>query len=82
MHINGWQRLWVFASVVWAVAILAVSGILQSDGGPAVPSADMVLFIVRLWLVPVATVYGLGSGLSWVRRGFRSEPKRPVIIEG
>ena len=75
MRINGWQRLWLLASILWAVVLLAVSGTLQSDGDPAVPSADMVLFVVRLWIVPVAAVYALGFGLSWVGRGFHSEPK-------
>jgi hypothetical protein len=46
MHINGWQRLWLLASILWAVVILALSGILQSDH--AVSSAHMVLFVVRL----------------------------------
>jgi hypothetical protein len=75
MHINGWQRLWLLASIVWAVVILAVSGILQSDGDHAVPSANMVLFVVRLWIVPVAAVYGFGVGVAWVGRGFRVDTK-------
>ena len=75
MHINGWQRLWLLASILWAAVILALSGILQSDGVPAVPSADVVLFVVRLWIVPVAAVYALGFGLAWVGRGFHIEPK-------
>jgi hypothetical protein len=73
MHINGWQRLWMLASVLWAVVILALSGILQSDH--ADPSAHMVLFVVRLWIVPVAAVYALGLGLAWVGRGFQVESK-------
>jgi len=75
MHINGWQRLWLLASILWAVAILALAGILQSDGDHAVPSANMVLFLVRLWIVPVAAVYGFGLGLAWVGRGFQVESK-------
>lgn len=75
MHINGWHRLWLLASILWAVGILALAGILQSDGGHAVPSANMVLFVVRLWIVPVAAVYGFGLGLAWVRRGFQVESK-------
>ena len=73
--LNGWQRLWLLASIVWAVVILVLAGILQSDGDQAVPSANGILFVVRLWIVPVAAVYGFGLGLAWVRRGFPVESK-------
>ena len=71
MTLNGWQRLWLLASILWAVVLLALAGILQSDG----PSANEALFVVRLWIVPVVAVYGFGLGLAWVRRGFRVESK-------
>jgi hypothetical protein len=73
MHINGWQRLWLLASILWAAAILSLAGILRSDGDHPVPSVNMVLFVVRLWIVPVAAAYGFGLGLAWVRRGFQVE---------
>ena len=75
MRINGWQRLWLLTSILWAVVILALAGILQSDGDLAVPSAKEALLVVRLWIVPVAAVYGFGLGLAWVRRGFQVESK-------
>jgi hypothetical protein len=75
MRINGWQRLWLLASILWAVVILLLAGILQSDGDQTVPSANVALFLVRLWIVPVASVYGFGLGLAWVRRGFQVESK-------
>ena len=75
MHINGWQRLWLLASILWAVVILVLAGILQSDGDHAVPSTNTILFLVRLWIVPVAAVYGFGLGLAWVGRGFQVESK-------
>ena len=74
MRINGWQRLWLLASILWAVVILVLAGILQSDGDQTVPSANVAL-LVRLWIVPVAAVYGFGLGLAWVRRGFQVESK-------
>ena len=73
MPINGWQRLWLLASILWAVVILVLAGILRSDGDLTVPSANVVLFVVRLWIVPVSAVYGLGLGLAWVRRRFQAE---------
>ena len=72
MRINGWQRLWLLASLLWAVVILALAGILQSGGDQTVPSG-VALLMVRLWFVPVAAVYGFGLGLAWVRRGFQVE---------
>ena len=75
MRINGWQRLWLLASILWAVVILALAGILQSDGDQTVPSANAALFVARLWIVPVAAVYGLGIGLAWVGRGFQVESR-------
>jgi len=75
MRINGWQRLWLVASTLWAVVILLLAGIIQSDGDQTVPSANEALFAVRLWIVPVAAVYVFGLGLAWVRRGFQLEAK-------
>lgn len=79
MHINGWQRLWLLASIVWAVVVLSLAGFFQSDGDRAATSADMVLFVVRLWVVPVAAVYAFGVGLAWVRSGFAMESKSPHL---
>ena len=75
MRINGWLRLWLVASILWAVVILLLAGILQSDGDQTVPSANVALFVVRLWIVPVAAVYGFGLSLAWVRRGFQVASK-------
>jgi hypothetical protein len=75
MRINGWQRLWLVASIVWAVVILLLAGILQSGGDQTVPSANEALFLVRLWILPVAAVYVFGLGLAWIRRGFQLESK-------
>jgi hypothetical protein len=81
MHINGWQRLWLLGSICWAVAILPLAGIFQSGGDQVVPSAKMVLFLVRLWIVPVAAVYAFGLGLAWVMRGFQAEAKLPQTLK-
>ena len=78
MRINGWHRLWLLASLLWAVVILALAGILQSGGDRTVPSANEALLVVRLWFVPVAAVYAFGLGLVWVRRGFKSNQSSPL----
>ena len=70
--LNGWQRIWLLASILWAVVILLLAGILRPDRDQTVQG---VLFVVRLWIVPVVAVYGFGLGLAWVRRGFQVESK-------
>jgi len=75
MRINGWQRLWLVASILWAVVVLLLAGILQSNGNQTVPSANGALFVARLWIMAVAAVYVFGLGLAWVRRGFQLESK-------
>jgi hypothetical protein len=68
--LNGWQRLWLVASILWAVVVLALAW--TPDRGWTMQSAQ---FVVRLWIVPVAALYGLGLSLGWVRRGFQVEAK-------
>jgi hypothetical protein len=68
--LTGWQRLWVLASILWAVVILAAAG--MPARGWTMQSA---LFAVRLWIVPVTAVYVFGLGLAWVIRGFQAEAK-------
>jgi hypothetical protein len=75
MHFNGWQRLWILASTLWAVVVLALAGFFQFNVDQAVPNATMIVFLVRLWIVPVVAVYAFGLGLAWVRRGFQVESK-------
>ena len=72
--LNGWQRLWLLTSILWAVVILWLTGILQPDRDQTVQS---VLFALRLWMTPVVAVYGFGLGLGWVRRGFRIGSEKP-----
>ena len=69
--LNGWQRIWLLASILWAVVILALAG--MPDRGWTLHSS---MFVVRLWIVPVVAVYALGLGLAWVMRGFATT--RPV----
>jgi hypothetical protein len=74
-RINGWQRMWVLASALWAVALLVLGGRFQPNGAQAVPDLNTSLFAWRLWIMPVAAMYGLGFGIAWVRRGFQIEAK-------
>jgi len=75
MHFNGWQRVWLLGSILWAVVSLALTGRFQSDSDQIAPSMNMVLFALRLWIVPVVAAYAFGHGLVWVRRGFQVASK-------
>ena len=75
MRINGWQRVWLLASILWTVVILALAGRFQHNGEQVVQSANMVLVALRIWIVPVGAAYALGLGLAWVCRGFQVESK-------
>ena len=68
--LNGWQRLWLLTSMFWTVVMLALAG--MPDRGWTMQSA---LFVVRLWIVPLAAVYVFGLGIAWVMRGFQAEAK-------
>jgi hypothetical protein len=71
--LNGWRRLWLVASILWAAVILALAGrFLPSDSGWTMQSA---LVVVRLWIAPVATIYAFGLILAWVMRGFQAAAK-------
>jgi hypothetical protein len=67
--LNGWQRLWLLVSILWAFVILALAGRFLPDSGW---STQTGLFVGRLWIVPVAAIYGIGLGLAWVIRGFKA----------
>jgi hypothetical protein len=66
--LNGWQRLWLLASILWAAVVLALGA--MPDHGWTMQSAFVV---VRLWIVPVTAVYAFGLSFVWVMRGFRVE---------
>jgi hypothetical protein len=57
------------------VVVLVLAGRFQPNGAQAVPEVNMTLFALRLWITPVAAIYGLGLGFAWVRRGFQVEAK-------
>jgi hypothetical protein len=68
--LNGWQRLWLLASILWAVVILALAG--MPDRGWTMQSA---LFVMRLWILPVGSLYVFGLCHAWVMRGFQTEAR-------
>ncbi len=65
MKLNGWQRLWVVAAVVWSLVCLVVVVGLGVD--------DWLGFMVYGWVTPAIAVYALGWGIGWALRGFRHQ---------
>lgn len=87
LTLNGWQRLWVVCSVVWAVIVslhlhqtwpeqrvLAVDLSFLPDQ-PVSPQASAVRSALALWIIPVVTTYMAGLAFVWVRAGFRMGPR-------
>jgi len=65
MRLNGWQRIWVVASV--PIVLGSVAGAMPSEYSDWKPwnIAAGVAFCVAL--------YAIGFAVAWVRRGFRGE---------
>ena len=66
---NGWQRLWVLASVVLYLIILWTQ--MREDGNwlNITPIEGMGVALVY-WVPIVTVVYLFGMAIAWVRRGF------------
>lgn len=75
MRLNGWQRLWLLVTVLWALVVGVFVVILQSNRNEAVPLLNAIGFWVLFWSMPAAAVYALGLGIAWVRSGFRPDSK-------
>lgn len=56
---NGWQRLWVVAAVVWLPLAW------QFDG-----SSPWGVVGAAVYVIPVGVLYMCGVAIAWVRRGF------------
>lgn len=68
---NGWLRLWIFVSIVWAIPSGALGFLFYVDDSVL---AGLLTFAVT-WLVPVVFLYLLGLGIAWVSRGFKETGK-------
>ena len=62
MRLNGWQRLWVVASGLWAVWLLIQ--------GYEILNGISLRNALSFWALPVAVVYLSGLAVRWVVRGF------------
>ncbi len=76
MKLNGWQRLWVVAAVIWGlvVAYIGIDSFMSSGFGTL---GEAILFSFIYWLAPAGCLYLLGQTVGWVVpwvvRGFKNQ---------
>lgn len=72
-NLNGWERLWVFLSVIYWIVISTLFLIYKPwpNSSVAMPSVGHVLWGVAAFIVPVILLYFLGVGVSWVYQGYK-----------
>jgi len=70
MKLNGWQRLWVVLSALWTgvVACMLALAVQEHDDGWIHWTPTLLA-----WIAPIASVYAIGAGVVWVRRGFAKD---------
>jgi len=52
--VNGWQRLWVVASLVWLVCVFFLS----------INEVIPIVVFLMMWIMPSVGVYLLGLGVA------------------
>ncbi len=66
MKLNGWQRLWLVATVLWSLFWL----LLTAEG---FGEEGYLLLIFYLCFIPTFTVYVAGWTIGWALRGFKDQ---------
>ncbi len=82
---NGWQRTFVMVTGIWGlICAVGVTFFLLGDSSfeasltgsdnrfSSLPTGDILGWGISIWAAPCITLYLLGLGIAWVRRGFRS----------
>jgi hypothetical protein len=63
---NGWLRLWLVATVLWALFAWVV----------AINAYGPKTFFFYVAVVPPSFALALGYAIAWIRDGFRKEAER------
>ncbi len=75
---NGWQRLWVIAAVLWMLfAVFSDGGLLErvrvTGGWPT--DFDSWSWLITAWsislVIPPIVLYFAGLTAAWVKKGFK-----------
>lgn len=67
-NLNGWQRLWVFIVLMYAIFMITLAYNIIKDG------YEFRIFKAFLfWLLTSIALYIIGWLIGWVRRGFKKE---------
>lgn len=64
MMLNGWQRLWVVAVVLWGIFLIAV---MAASGW----ETRLLPTLAAAWLAVAVFAHALGWSVGWIRRGFK-----------
>ncbi len=65
---KGWKRLWILISGIYLLLVIFVAISMFH-------SQDLIIYVSEAflwWIIPVATVYGLGYAIGWVLKGFKN----------
>jgi hypothetical protein len=74
MKLNGWQRLWVFVSVPFVLAGIGsiIAGLTVFEEGLSAHDLLLGIWIAFGWPL---SLYAIGWGIAWIRRGFREQSR-------
>ena len=75
MKVNGWQRLWIVVTAIWAVFYACLLFYFYRTAVVDVAVSDYLPRALAYWFffvfVLAALIYGVGWIAAWVIRGFR-----------
>ena len=70
--LNGWERLWIFCSVLLFFFMLLIGMIIEGEVWDGQNDRLVtVLVFLSIWGVLIGAIYVLGWAVGWIYRGFR-----------
>lgn len=70
-RLNGWHRIWLFGTTIWAAFLIGIAAIFGSLESAFTPIATIVGISSGIFLA-------LGYGIAWIRRGFHVNAMPPT----
>jgi hypothetical protein len=60
ISLNGWQRIWVFLTIIWLLLLIWVY----------YPNWSLMIKLKWDFIAPPLVAYLIGQGVAWIRKGF------------